>query len=110
MIIPFLTSVEVVMSLVFKVEVVFYTENITFYEIWVSLYSIVTVSFNKCLFTSGDSNIETLYIEDIYNLTISNCSFRNNDAVSELIIIHNVFNVEIYKSEFYQNKGQAYFI
>ena len=68
----------------------FYAKNITFYEIWVSFYSLVTVSFNKCIFTSGDSalaNIEGLYIEDIYNLTIRNCSFHNNDAQSALIDI-----------------------
>ena len=43
----------------------------------------VTVSFNKCIFTGGDSalaDIEGSYIEDIYNLTISNCLFRNNNA------------------------------
>ena len=88
----------------------FYAETFTFYNIWASLHSIVTVSFNKCLFTSGDSNIETLHIEDIYNLTISNCSFRNNDARSTLIGIQNVPNVEIFGSEFYQNKGQDYLI
>ena len=88
----------------------FYAETFTFYNIWASLHSIVTVSFNKCLFTSGDSNIETLHIEDIYNLTISNCSFRNNDAQSTLIGIQNVSNVEIFGSEFYQNKGQLYLI
>ena len=92
----------------------FYTENIIFYEIWVALYSIVTVSFNKCIFTSGNSSLadtEGLYIAYIYNLTISNCLFRNNDAHSELIlIIDNVFNVVISGSEFYQNKVQAYLI
>ena len=91
----------------------FYAENIIFYEISVSLYSLVTVSFNKCIFTSGDSSladIEGLYIAYIYNLTISNCLFRNNDAHSELILIDNVFNVEISGSEFYQNKVQTYLI
>ena len=51
----------------------FYAENITFYKIGVSFYSLVTVRFNKCIFTGGDSalaDIERLYIEDIYNLTI----------------------------------------
>ena len=84
----------------------FYAENITFYAIRVSLYSFVTVSFNKCIFTSGDSalaDIETLYIGYIHNLTISNCLFRNNDA--QLALIYNVFNVEISGCEFYQNKG-----
>ena len=91
----------------------FYSKNIIFYEIWVALYSIVTVSFNKCIFTRGDSSladIEGLYITYIYNLTISNCLFRNNDAHSELILIDNVFNVEISGSEFYQNKVQTYLI
>ena len=91
----------------------FYAENIIFYEIWVALYSIVTVSFNKCIFTSGNSSladIEGLYIAYIYNLTISNCLFRNNDAHSELILIDNVFNVVISGSEFYQNKGQIHHI
>ena len=83
----------------------FYAENITFYEIWVSLYSIVTVSFNKCIFMGG---VKTLYIEDIYNLTISNCLFRNNNAPSNLIKIRNISSVEISGSEFYQNKVQAY--
>ena len=86
----------------------FYAENITFYKIWISFYSLVTVSFNKCIFTGGDSDIEILYIiEYIYNLTISNCLFRNIDAQFEL---NNVSNVEISGSEFYQNKGQAYLI
>ena len=88
----------------------FYAENITFYVIRLSFYSLVTVSFNKCLFTGGDSDIEILHIEDIYNLTISSCLFRNNDAQSALIGIENVFNVEISGSEFYQNKGQMYLI
>ena len=91
----------------------FYAENVTFYKIWVSFYSIVTVSFNKCIFTSGDSalaNIEGLYIEDIHKLTISNCLFCNSDAQSKLIWIDNVVNVEISGSEFYQNKGHIYLI
>ena len=82
----------------------FYGENITFAMIWVSFYFLVTVSFNKCIFTSGVSSLadtEGLYIEDVYNLTISNCLFHNNDAQSELIVINNVFNVEISVSEFY---------
>ena len=86
-----------------------YAENITFHKIWISFYSLVTVSFNKCIFTSGDSalaNIEGLYIENIYNLNISNCLFRNNDAQSDLIKIRNVSNVEISGCEFYQNKCQ----
>ena len=85
----------------------FYAENITFYVIRLSLYSHVTVSFNKCIFTSGDSTLaEILYINDIYNLTISNCLFHNNNAQSALIVIQNVLNVEISGCEFYQNKGQ----
>ena len=87
----------------------FYVENITFAKIWVSFYFLVTVGFNKCIFTSGVSalaDIEGLYIEDVYNLTISNCLFRNNDVQSELIVIDNVFTVEISGSEFYQNKCQ----
>ena len=89
----------------------FYAENVTFYKIWVSFYSIVTVRINKCIFTSGDSalaNIEGLYIEDIHKLTISNCLFHNNDAQLELIGIKNVLNVEISGCEFYQNKGQDF--
>ena len=83
----------------------FYVENITFYEIFVSFYSLVTVSFNKCIFTSGDSTlIDILHLQDIYNLTISNCLFRNNDAQS--VVIANVSNVEISGCEFYQNKGR----
>ena len=83
----------------------FYAENITFYKIGASFYSLVTMSFNKCIFTGGDSelgDIEGLYIEDIYNLTI-----RNQSA---LIKIDNVFNVEISGCEFYQNKGQIHLI
>ena len=76
LIIPFLSSVEITMSFVFMVEVVS-CRNITFYEIWVSLYSIVTVSFNKCLFTGG-------------SLTISNCLFHNKNPKSQLIVIDNV--------------------
>ena len=68
------------------------------------------MSFNKCIFTDGDSDVEILYIEDIYNLTIINCLFRNNDALSDLIIIYNVLNVEISGCEFYQNKGQDHLI
>ena len=88
----------------------FYAENITFYKIYVSFDNLVTVSFNKCIFMGGDSNIETLYITDIYNLTISNCLFCNNDAQTDLINIYNVSNVEISGCEFYQNKGEAYLI
>ena len=76
------------------------------------MYSLVTVSFNKCIFTSGDSILadnEGLYIEDIYNLTITNCLFHNNDALSALIVIYNVLNVEISGCEFYKNKGQEYY-
>ena len=90
----------------------FYTENITFHNILVSFYSIVTVSFNKCIFT-GTLNLEGLYnmyIQHIYNVTISNCLFHNSDAQSRLIVIDNVFNVEISGCEFYQNKGQEYLI
>ena len=87
----------------------FYTENITFHRILVSFYSIVTVSFNKCIFT-GTLNLEGLYIQHIYNVTISNCFFHNSDAQSGLIVIDNVFNVEISGCEFYQNKGQEYLI
>ena len=86
----------------------FYAENITFYKIGASFYSRVTVSFNKCIFTGGDSalaDIEDLYFEDVHNLTISNCLFHNNDAQLALIKIDNVFNVEISGCEFYQNKG-----
>ena len=94
----------------------FYAQNITFYKI-LAFYSLGTVSFNKCIFTSGDStlaDIEGLYIDDIHNLTISNCLFRNNiiinDAKTALIWIRHVSNVEISGCEFYQNKGQAYLI
>ena len=86
----------------------FYAENITFYEIWVSFYYLVTVSFNKCIFTSGVSALagtEGLYIEDVYSLTISNCLFHNNDAQTELIEIYSASNVEISGCEFYQNRG-----
>ena len=91
----------------------FYVENITFYKMLMLFHSLVKVSFNKCIFTSGDSALadtEGLYIKNIYNLTISNCLFRNNDAQSDLIWIRNVLNVEISRCEFYQNKGQSYFI
>ena len=76
------------------------------------MYSLVTVSFNKCIFTSGDSILadnEGLYIEDIYNLTITNCLFHNNYALSALIVIYNVLNVEISGCKFYKNKGQEYY-
>ena len=71
------------------------------------------MSFNKCIFTRGDSSladIEGLYITYIYNLTISNCLFRNNDVESNFIGIKDVSNVEISGCEFYQNKGQAHLI
>ena len=86
----------------------FYAENITFYTI-LGCYSLVTVSFNKCIFTSGGravTNIEGLYIRNVHNLTINNCLFRNNDAQLQLIVIESVLNVEIFGCEFYQNKGQ----
>ena len=74
------------------------------------LHSLVTVSFNKCIFTStiGDSafDIIDLYVIDSYNLTISNCLFRNNGAQVNLIVIQNISNVQISGCEFYQNKGQ----
>ena len=86
----------------------FYAENITFYKIWISFYSLITVSFNKCIFTGGDSDIEILYIiEDIYNLTINNCLFHNNDAQVTLIGID---NTKISGCEFYQNRGQDHLI
>ena len=91
----------------------FYSENITFYKILVSFYSLVAVSFNKCIFTGGDSTIadnEALCIGYIYNLSISNCLFHNNDAQSALVVIENVVNVEIFGCEFYQNKGQMHLI
>ena len=91
----------------------FYAESITFYAIWVSFYFLGTVSFHKCIFTSGDStqaDTEGLYIDNVYNLTISNCIFDNNDALSSLIEIEDVLIVEISGSEFYENKGQAYLI
>ena len=88
----------------------FNAENITFYEIWILFYSLVTVRFNKCIFMGGDSDIEILYITDIYNLTISNCLFRNNDAQSDLIVISFVLYVEISGCEFYQNIGEAHII
>ena len=89
----------------------FYTENITFLKIWVSFYSIVTVSFNKCIFTGtlDLANVEGLYIRHIYNVTITNCLFHNNDAQSQLIWI-DAFNVEISGCEFYRNKCQEYLI
>ena len=86
----------------------FYAENIIFYDISGDC-SLVTVSFNKCIFTSGGkavTNKEGLYIDYAYNLTISNCLFRNNDAQSELIVFQHVLNVEISGCEFYQNTGQ----
>ena len=90
-----------------------YVENITFHKILVSFYTLVTVRFNMCIFTSGDSALddtEGLYIEDIQNLTISNCLFRNNDVQSDLMEIRNVSNVGISGCEFYQNKCQSYLI
>ena len=89
-----------------------YAKNITFYDIWVSFYFLATVSFNKCIFTSGAStlaNTEGLYIENVYNLTISNCLFHNNDQ-SSLIVINSALNVEISGCEFYQNEGQHHLI
>ena len=91
----------------------FYAENITFYKILVSFYYLGTVSFNKCIFTSGDSTLadtEGLYIDDVHNLTISNCLFRNNDAQSDIIGISRVSNVKISGCQIYQNKGQEYLI
>ena len=88
----------------------FYAENIIFYSISGYL-SIVTMSFNKCIFTSGGkavTNKEGLYIANIHNAIISNCLFHNNDAQSELIVFQHVLNVEISGCEFYQNTGQGY--
>ena len=90
----------------------FYAKNITFHKMLL-FYSLGTVSFNKCIFTSGDSTLaetEGLYIDDVHNLTISNCLFHNNDAQRELIWIRRVSNVEISGCEFYKNKGQVYLI
>ena len=81
----------------------FYAENITFYKIGALFYSLVTVSFNKCIFTGGDSalaDIEGSYIEDIYNLTIRICLLLNNYSQLPLIRIDSVFNVEISGCEF----------
>ena len=91
----------------------FYAENITFYKISISLYSLVTVSFNKCIFSSRDSelaDIKGLYIGYIYNVTISNCLFHNNDALPALIVVYNALNVEISGCEFYKNKDQEHLI
>ena len=91
----------------------FYAESITFYAIWVSFYFLGTVSFHKCIFTSGDStqaDTEGLYIDNVYNLTISNCIFDNNDALSSLIEINSALNVEISGCEFYQNGGRHHLI
>ena len=89
----------------------FYAEHITFYEILISLYSLVTVSFNKCIFTSSAlPGTEGLYIAYIYNVTITDCLFHNNDALSNLIDIDNVLNVEISGCEFYKNKDQYHLI
>ena len=96
-----------IIPLVFQGGGSFYAENVTFYKILV-FYSLGTVSFNKCIFTSGDSTLadtEGLYIADVHNLTISNCLFRN-DAQADLIGIEDVSHVEISRCEFYQNKGQ----
>ena len=76
----------------------FYAENITFYKIGASFYSLVTMSFSKCIFMGGDSALadtEGLYIEDIYNVTIRNCLFHNNDAQSNLIVIENAINMQV---------------
>ena len=86
----------------------FSAENITYYNIWVSFYFIVTVSFNKCIFTSGNStlaDIETLSTKYIYNLALSNCLFRINNAQSAFILIQSVSNVEISGCEFYDEDG-----
>ena len=68
------------------------------------------MSFNKCIFTSGDSildDIEIFYVEDTYNLTTSTVYFVtmmvNQHAFT---VIDNVSNVEISGCTFYQNKGQ----
>ena len=85
----------------------FYAENITFYKISGN-YSLITVSFNKCIFTSGGSAVTkmiNLYIIVRY-VIISNCLFRNNVAQSELIYIESVLIGKISGCEFYQNKGQ----
>ena len=91
----------------------FYAENITFYDIS-GAFLLVTVSFNKCIFTSARGKAVTdkegLYIVEIHNLIISNCLFRNNDAQSELLVFQHVLNVEISGCEFYQNTGQDYLI
>ena len=85
----------------------FYAENITFYKISGN-YSLITVSFNKCIFTSGGSavtNMISLYIIVRY-VIISNCLFHNNVAQSELIYIESVLIGNISGCDFYQNKGQ----
>ena len=87
----------------------FYAENITFYKISISFYSLVTVSFNKCIFTSGDSipaDNEGLYIKNIYHVTITNCLFHNYETLSALIDVYNVLNVVISGCEFYKNEDQ----
>ena len=85
----------------------FYAENITFYKISGN-YSLITVSFNKCIFTSRGSavtNMISLYIIVRY-VIISNCLFHNNVAQSELIYIESVLIGNISGCDFYQNKGQ----
>ena len=89
----------------------FYAENIMFYDIS-GVFFLVTVSFNKCIFTSGGKAVNNsfgLYIA-YHNVIISNCLFRNNDAQSELIMISRPLNVEISGCKFYQNTGQSVLI
>ena len=91
-------------SLLIRGEGSFYAENITFYDISGDFCN-VTVSFNKCIFTSryrGNDIYSNFLIWDVQNLTISNCLFYNN-LFSLTITISNISNMKISGSELYQN-------
>ena len=88
-----------------------YAERITFYKIRASFYCLATVSFNKCIFTSGDSaltDFEILNVEGVHNFTISNCLFHNNSEL--LLALMEIDSAEISGCKFYQTKINFYLI
>ena len=87
----------------------FYAENIIFNN-FLGVFILVTVSFNKCIFTSARGKAVThnygLYMGENHNVIISNCLFYNINAQTTLIQINNPLNVKLSGCEFYQNTGQ----
>ena len=93
MIIPFLISVEVVMTLLFKA--------VTHIE---SLYirNIHNLIINNCLFCNNDVQLQLIVIESVLNVEIFGCEFYQNKGQEDLTVSYLLFemdNCRIYDNE-----------